>query len=110
MLSDRCSHKQSSIGTSADCKVFRRGVLLVRQIASCREPVIENILLSAKHSLLVPAFAILAAPAKVGNSKPAALFQPPSPGRIPGRSFAEIETSVPCHQEALAAVLLQALH
>src|SRR3569833_3851039 len=77
MLGDRCAHEQAAIGASADGEVFGRGVLLVDQVASGREPVIEDVLLFGEHPLLMPALAILSSTAHVGNGEPSTLLQPP---------------------------------
>ena len=85
-----------------------RGVFLVDEVAGCGEPVVEDILLFLEHSLLVPALAVLAAAAHVGNGEVSALLEPPGPGGIPRRCLAEVEAAVASHQQAGGTVLRQA--
>src|SRR5262249_50868444 len=109
MLRNRCPHKQPAVGSARDGKVFRRGVLLLDEIAGCGKPVVKDVLLLFKHPLLVPAFTVFTAAAHVRNGKPATLLQPPRPCRIPRWRLAQVESAIPSHQQTLGAILLQAL-
>ena len=81
-------------------KCCGRGVLLVDEVAGGREPVVEDILLLLEHALLVPAFAVFAAAAHVGDGEPSALLNPPGPGGIPGGRLAEVEAAIAGHEQA----------
>ena len=60
--------------------------LLIDEVSGGGEPVVEDILLLLEHALLVPAFAVFAAAAQIGDSEPAALVQPPGVFGIPSRA------------------------
>src|SRR5215471_17134187 len=79
-------------------------VLLLDQILGRSIPVVEDVLLLLKHPSFVPRLTILIAAPQVWHRKPSTLLHPPGIFWIPIRHHAQGKSTIPCHQQPLAAV------
>jgi hypothetical protein len=103
-LGEHGAHQQAPVGATGGCQPLRVRVAARAQPLGCRNEVLEGVLLLRQHAGLVPALAVLAAPAEVRHGHDAAPLEPQHQGSGEPRCHADIESAVPGEVHGSVAV------
>src|SRR5262249_44280850 len=96
-------------GAALDRELVLRRVLLIDEPLHGGEEVVEDVLLLGEHAGLVPALAVLAAAAQVGDGEHAAALQEQEAARVERWRQCDVEAAVAGQQRRVLPVLLDPL-